>query len=118
MNPRSSVQFLDAELGDDFSYYLSDDLAQPMLFLQLKGLKEDAAQKFRELVETTCKKIASEGIDPKKLNASIALAEFNLRENDQPYSNGMNTRCVRFPVGSMYDARPLDYIRYEVPLRT
>ena len=47
---------LDAELGDDFSYYLSDDLAQPMLFLQLKGLKEDAAQKFRELVETTCKK--------------------------------------------------------------
>ncbi len=29
---------LDAELSD-FSYYL-DDLAQPMLFLRLKGLKE------------------------------------------------------------------------------
>ena len=104
---------LDAELGDDFSYYLSDDLAQPMLFLQLKGLKEDAAQKFRELVETTCKKIASEGIDPKKLNASIALAEFNLRENDQPYSNGIEYTLRSLSSWLYDDARPLDYIRYE-----
>ncbi|UQF78841.1 MAG: hypothetical protein M3I19_02350 [Lancefieldella parvula] len=78
-----------------------------------KALKKDAAQKFRDLVETTCQKIATEGIDPKKLNASIALAEFNLRENDQPYSNGIEYTLRSLSSWLYDDARPLDYIRYE-----
>ena len=104
---------LDAELGDDFSYYLSDDLAQPMLFLQLKGLKEGAAQKFRELVETTCKKIASEALIQRSSMLPLHLQSLTCAKMISLTQTVLSTRCRSLSSWLYDDARPLDYIHYE-----
>ncbi len=85
---------------------ISDDLAQPMLFLQLKRpLKEGRNQKFRGRKPPARKLLLK--VLVQETNA-VALAEL---VSAQPQA-GIGTRCVRFQAGSMTDA-PSGYI----PLR-
>ena len=76
---------LDAGLGDDIASYLMDGLAQPLVLIQLKGAHAGVANTFRELVETECARLVKEGIGRERLEASLAQAEFNLREGDFGY---------------------------------
>lgn len=105
---------LDTNLADDFSYYLSDGLLQPFLFLEIKGLRsQEAPRSFRALVENTCAEIAAAGIPYAKLEASVAQAEFNLREHDLPFSDGIEYTQKSLESWLYDDARPYDYIKYE-----
>ncbi len=105
---------LDAGLADDVVVSLLDGELQPRVVIQLKGAKKGVASRFEELVQTTCAKLADEGIGHDQLAASLAQAEFNLREQDfGPYPTGI---AVAIQVMSSWlydDARPVDYLRYE-----
>ena len=105
---------LDAGLADDFSAMLVDGVLQPQAMLVLRGLREGAGERFRRLVEDTCRKLAETGIPRDKLEASLAQAEFNLREGDfGGYPDGIALSMLAMSSWLYDDDRPLDYLRYE-----
>lgn len=106
---------LDAGLGDDFQVSLLDGLQQPMVVFVLKGAQEGAAERFGQLVEQTCARLAREGIERDRLSAALSRTEFNLRESDWggSYSDGV-ALSMQALSGWLYDdERPVDYLRYE-----
>ena len=105
---------IDAGLADDFSAFLMDGMLQPQVVFELKGLHEGASEKFRALVEATCTELAEAGIPRDKLSASLAQAEFNLREGDFGGCPDGVAYSVSVMASWLYDdERPLDYVRYE-----
>ena len=105
---------LDADLGDDFTATLVDGELQPQVLFQLKGAKPGVARRFRQLVEDTCARLAADGIDRTKLEASLAQGEFNLREGDWgSYADGVALSMQAMSSWLYDDARPVDYLRYE-----
>lgn len=104
---------MDAGLADDFTVTLLDGLQQPLAFMELKGIREGAAEKFRPFVEDYCRKLVSDGIGHDKLAASLSQAEFNLREGDWGYSDGVALSIQALSSWLYDDERPVDYLRYE-----
>ena len=105
---------LDAGLADDFSATLIDGVLQPQAMFTLRGLREGAGEKFRALVEATCAELADSGIPREKLEASLAQAEFNLREGDWGgYPDGVALAMQAMSSWLYDDERPVDYLRYE-----
>ena len=105
---------LDANLGDDFDAILYDGEMQPRVVFQLKGARQGVAQQFRTLVEDTCARLAADGIGREHLAASLAQAEFNLREGDWgSYSDGVALSMQIMSSWLYDDARPVDFLFYE-----
>ena len=105
---------LEAGLADDFNAFLVDGELQPRIVFMLKGAKPNVAQKFRELVESTCAELAEHGIGQDQLRASLAQAEFNLREQDfGSYPTGIALSMQVMSSWLYDDGAPIDYLRYE-----
>lgn len=105
---------LDAGLADDFQTALMDSMLQPQVMFQLKGAKEGVAEQFRTLLEDLCRTWSEQGIDRERLEASLAQAEFNLREGDWgSYSDGVALSMQVMASWLYDDDRPVDYLRYE-----
>ena len=105
---------LDAGLADDFSAMLVDGVLQPQVMFTLRGLRPGAGERFRALVESTCAELAEDGIPRDKLEASLAQAEFNLREGDWGgYPDGVALAMQAMSSWLYDDERPVDYLRYE-----
>ena len=107
---------LDAGLADDFNAFLVDGVLQPHVVFELKGLREGsgAARSFRALLEGACDDLVREGIPRDKLSASLAQAEFDLREGDFGGCPDGVALSLSVLAGWLYDdGRPLDYVRYE-----
>ncbi len=110
---------LEAGLGDDFMPMLADGELQPRLVFVLKGAKEGVAEQFRSLVEDTCARLSEEGIGHDRLAASLAQAEFHLREQDfGPYPAGITLSMQAMASWLYDDARPVDFLRFEDMLET
>jgi Zn-dependent M16 (insulinase) family peptidase len=105
---------LDSGLGNDLTATLIDGELQPQMLFQLKGAKPDVARPFRELVETTCRELVSKGIGADRLKASLAQAEFNLREGDWGgYSDGVALSIHVMSSWLYDDNNPVAYLHYE-----
>lgn len=105
---------LDADLADDFQTALLDSMLQPQLMFMLKGAREGVAERFRTIIEDTCRSLVEQGIDRARLDASLAQAEFNLREGDWGgYSDGVAFSMQVMTSWLYDDDRPVDYLRYE-----
>ncbi len=105
---------LDSGLGDDFDATLIDGVMQPQVMFTLKGAHEGAGEKFRDLLESTCARIAEEGVPKDKLAAALAQSEFNLREGDWGgYPDGVGLSMTVMSSWLYDDDRPLDYVHYE-----
>lgn len=110
---------MQAGLGDDCSSYLLDGLLQPMILLEVKGAKPGVAKQFEQLVEDICRQLAADGIDPERLEASLAQAEFNLREGDWGYyADGVALAIQSLSSWLYNEDDPLSYVRYEDALAT
>jgi hypothetical protein len=104
---------LDADLANDASAYLIDGIAQPMVVFELRGAKPGVAEKFRALVESTCANLAENGIERERLEASLSQAEFNMREGDFGYPDGVGLAICALSGWLYDDDSVLSYIRYE-----
>ena len=105
---------LQADLADDFQAILVDGELQPRIVFQLKGAHEGVGDEFRTLVEETCARLATDGIGHDQLAASLAQAEFNLREQDfGSYPTGVALSMYVMSSWLYDDDRPVDYLRYE-----
>lgn len=105
---------LNANLGDDVVSYLVDSVAQPFVLIELKGAKPDVADAFRELVYTTCRELIDKGIGNHLIGASLAQAEFNLRESEWGgYPDGVALAMQALNSWLYDDANPISYLHYE-----
>ena len=104
---------LDAGLGSDVQGYLYDGILQPCLIFELQGAKPGVAEQFEQLVEQTCAKLVEDGLGADNLEASLAQAEFNLREGDFGYPDGVGL-AIQAMNGWLYsDDDATSYLRYE-----
>lgn len=109
---------LNADLGDDVrGYFVGEDAQlQPALIFQLKGAHKNSAKIFQDTLENTCKTLAQQGIDHDKLRASLAQAEFNLREADYGYPDGIALSINALSSWLYDDDDPYSYLHYEKAL--
>ena len=111
-------RILEEGLGADLQCAPVDDLLQPMALFQLVSAREGVAERFRTVLEDTCRELVASGIPRDRLRAAIAQAEFNLREGDWGFPDGI-ALSMRAMTSWLYDdARPVDYLRYEDALAT
>ena len=104
---------LESGLGSDVLGYLYDGILQPCLIFELKGAKPGVAKQFEKLVEDTCARLVEQGLGQNNLEASIAQAEFNLREGDFGYPDGVGL-AIQAMSGWLYsDDDATSYLRYE-----
>lgn len=106
-------KILESGLGRDITGFLYDGLLQPMIIFELKGAKEGVAREFAELVERACAEFVEKGLDRENLEASLAQAEFNLREGEWGYPDGVGL-AIQAMCGWLYDDNDATtYLHYE-----
>jgi Zn-dependent M16 (insulinase) family peptidase len=106
----------DSGLGEDITGLgLVDDLAQPVFSTGLKGVAEANAAAVEQLVLTTLEELATHGIDPRTVAASLHTVEFQLRElNTGGFPRGLALLGRALPAW-MYGADPIAWIAFAEP---
>ncbi len=89
---------LDAGIGQDIMSSYDNGVKQPIFSIIAKNANEDQKDTFVEVIESTLKKLAEEGLDEKALRAGINYFEFRYREAD--FGN--------YPAGLMYGLQAFD----------
>ncbi|WP_180326751.1 insulinase family protein [Raoultibacter phocaeensis] len=104
---------LKANIADDIDGYLIDAQLQPAFYILTKGVKPGTAELFRETVENTCRNLVEGGFDRERIEASLARAEFMLRERDFGTADGV-VLAMSAMSGWLYDdSMATDYLRFE-----
>jgi len=108
---------IESGLGEDLAGVgLEDDIRQMYFSTGLKGINKDDTDKVAELIEKTLAELASNGIDPDTIAASLNTVEFRLRENNTggfPRGVSVMIRALRF---WLYDYDPIAPLAFEEPL--
>lgn len=84
---------LAAGLGGNVVSYTSADLLQPHALIILQNAKPEVAREFRRVVENECRRLVEEGIPRDRLEAVLANEEFDLRQRDYGYADGVALAC-------------------------
>ncbi|OUO90900.1 peptidase M16 [Gordonibacter sp. An230] len=104
---------LDAEIADDAQAFYADALLQPFAVIQLKGLVEGAAERFKPIVDETLAALADGGLDHALVEASLSRAEFVMRERDFGMADGVALSMAALS-GWLYDEElATSYLKYE-----
>ena len=104
---------LDADLADDAQAFLADALLQPFAVIQLKGLKEGAAERFKGVVDDTLRRLADGGLDHALVEASLSRAEFVMRERDFGMADGVALSMAALSGWLYDDDLATSYLKYE-----
>lgn len=107
----------DSGLGEDMAGVgLENELRQLYFSTGLKGINPEDAPKVEELVFSTLKKIATEGVAREDIDAAVNTIEFHMRENNTgSYPRGLSVMLTAMS-SWLYDRHPLEYVVYEKPL--
>ena len=84
---------LAADLGGNVVSYTSGDLLQPHTLIILQNAKPEVAREFRRVIEDECLRLVKEGIPRERLAAILANEEFDLRQRDYGYADGVALAC-------------------------
>lgn len=84
---------LAAGLGGNVVSYTSGDLLQPHTLIILQNAKPEVAREFRRVIEGECLRLVKEGIPRERLAAILANEEFDLRQRDYGYADGVALAC-------------------------
>jgi len=107
---------IDSGLGESLTGSGFGGMRQYYFTTGLKGIKAENAQQVEQLVIATLARLASEGIDPQTIEASLNTMEFRLRENNTgSYPRGLSL-MVRSLGTWLYDGDPLQPLAFEAPL--
>ncbi|GHA37671.1 peptidase M16 [Devosia pacifica] len=92
---------------------IQSSLMQPMATFGLKGVEPENAGKVEALILDTLRDLASNGIDPKAIEAALNTFEFSLREGN----TGSFPRGLAWMFGALstwlYESDPLDALQFE-----
>jgi len=108
---------LDSGLGEDLAGIgLESDIRELIFSTGLKGTKVRSAKRIEMLILDTLQKLASDGIDPDTIAASLNTIEFALRENN----TGMFPRGIALMLRALttwlYDDDAFKTLAFEGPL--
>ena len=108
---------IDSGLGEDVvGGGLEDDLRQRFFAVGLKGTEEEKAEAIEQVIFETLNRLATEGIDPKTVEASLNTIEFRLREmNTGRFPRGLFLYLRSLP-SWLYDRDPIAAMAFEQPL--
>ena len=84
---------LAAGLGGNVVSYTSGDLLQPHTLIILQNAKPKVAREFRRVIEDECLRLVKKGIPRERLAAILANEEFDLRQRDYGYADGVALAC-------------------------
>lgn len=84
---------LAAGLGGNVVSYTSGDLLQPHTLIILQNAKPEVAREFHRVIEDECLRLVKEGIPRERLAAILANEEFDLRQRDYGYADGVALAC-------------------------
>ena len=105
-------------LGEDVTGGYQQDFRQALFSAGMKGITNENTEKVEKLILETLTALAKDGIDPETVAASVNTLEFRLRE----LNTGRFPRGLALMLGALgiwvYDANPIDGIRFEGPLAT
>ncbi len=108
---------IDSGLGDDLCGTGMEPHAQQQYFSTgLRGVDEASLDKVEPLILGTLERLATEGVDPRTVEASLNTIEFALRENNSgSYPRGLAV-MLRALTSWLYDGDPLAPLRFNAPL--
>ncbi len=104
---------LDAEVAHDVHAFVSDALLQPFAVVQLQMPAPGKAEGLAELIEQSVRKMLDEGLDKELIEAALSHEEFQMREHDMGYADGVINSMICLSSWLYDDDTPLDYLRYE-----
>ncbi|MDF2822397.1 MAG: hypA [Clostridiales bacterium] len=96
-------ELINAGIGKDVFGSYDRDMLQPTFSIVAKDTEASKKEEFKNVIESTLKKIVAEGIDKRKIEAAINYHEFKIREADYG----------RYPKGIMYGILQLSSWLYD-----
>jgi Zn-dependent M16 (insulinase) family peptidase len=108
---------IDSGLGEDLAGVgFENDLLQMYFSTGLKGIALENAEKVQELIDSTLRQLAKQGIDPATVAASMNTVEFRLRENNTgSFPRGLSL-MLRSLTTWLYGGDPIASLAFEEPL--
>lgn len=107
----------DANIGKEISGHFQDGILQPIFSVVSTHAKEDQEADFIQVIESTLEKLATDGLDPKLVAASLHRYEFQLREGSTGTTPKGLIQGIRAMDTWLYGGHPVDALRYEEPLK-
>lgn len=107
---------LDAGIAHDVSAYVSDALLQPFAIVQVNMPAGDAGARLDEHIAKAVADMLANGLDKKLVEAALSHAEFQMREHDMGYADGVIYSIAALSSWLYDDDAPLDYLRYEAAI--
>jgi presequence protease len=110
-------RLIDSGLGEDLTGHgLETELRQMFFSTGLKGVDPGDMDAAHDLVLRALEEIATEGIDPRTIEAGVNTIEFRLRENNTgSYPRGL-LLMLRSLGSWLYGGDPLSMVAFEQPL--
>ncbi|MDR1686739.1 MAG: insulinase family protein [Desulfovibrio sp.] len=108
---------IESGLGEDLAGGgLEDELRQAVFSVGLKGVEQSAAGRVEDLILSTLRDLAEQGLPEAAVEAAVNSVEFDLRENNSGrFPVGLSV-MLRALVTWLHDGDPLDPLRFEGPL--
>ena len=104
---------LDQGVAHDVSAFVSDALLQPFAVVQLQMPAPGAAEQLMETISRLTQNMLEKGLDKSLVEAALAHAEFQMREHDMGYADGVIYAMVSLSSWLYDEDGALDYLRYE-----
>ena len=98
---------LSAGLAQEMVIAVEDSVAQPYLEFELHNIADGKADALLELIRSTARSIAAEGLDREALEASANRLEFRMQEPEEP--QGLD-RCISAMNSWLHGGDPLMYL--------
>lgn len=107
---------IEANIGKDVVGTFVRSILQPTFGIVVTGTNEREKEKFSHVIEEELKRLVTEGIDKKLIEACINIFEFTLREanyGSRPKGLVYNIKCMD---SWLYEASPFLHIEYTATL--
>ena len=82
-----------AGLGGNIASYTAGDRLQPYELIMVQNAEADVARGLQRIVEDECRRLVEEGIPRERLEAVLASEEYDLRQRDYGYADGVAIAC-------------------------
>ncbi|TCT15663.1 hypothetical protein EDC18_103373 [Natranaerovirga pectinivora] len=103
---------IDANIGKDVFGSYDNGILQPTFSVVAKDTNEEEKERFVNVINETLKNLVKNGLDKKKIEASINYHEFKIREADYgKYPKGV-VYAIQHLNSWLYDACPLMHFKY------
>ena len=106
------IKIMASGLAQDAYCSMSSDIIQPTLSIVCKNVHKDNLDKLNDLIQSELKRMVTEGIEKRLIEATISNKEFFLREAQMNYPKGLFYHWGSAGVW-IHGGDPLEALRFE-----